>query len=119
MIDPRDHAAFWGLAGGLFYGAIGLITAYSAKVGNPVARRKAWLEMAIAPVFGPICAEAATFAILAAIPGLGMPAVALPIGFLAVPCGPVLFNRLKDEVLKRLGAPAQRPCKKPSPSIRA
>ncbi|WGM31512.1 hypothetical protein [Brevundimonas sp. NIBR11] len=104
MIDPRDYAAFWGLCGGLFYGAIGLITAYSAKVGNPVARRKAWLEMMIAPVFGPICAEAVTVAVLAVMPGLGMPAVALTTGFLAVPCGPVLFNRLKEAVLKRLGA---------------
>lgn len=107
MFDPREHAAFWGLAGGLFYGAIGLITAYSAKVGNPIARRKAWLELIIAPLFGPICAEAVTFAVLAVIPGLGMPVVAMATGFLAVPCGPVLFNSLKDWVLKRLGAAEQ------------
>lgn len=107
MIDLRTHPAFWGLAGGLFYGAIGLITAYSAKVGNPVARRKAWLEMAIAPIFGPVCAEAVTFAVLAVLPGIGMPVIAMATGFLAVPCAPVLFNRLKEEVLKRLGASEQ------------
>lgn len=45
MIDPRDVPAFWGLCGGLLSGAVGLVTAYSAKAGNPVAQRRAWLHL--------------------------------------------------------------------------
>ena len=54
MIDPRELPAFWGLCGGLLSGAVGLVTAYSAKAGNPVAQRKAWLHLGLGIVAGPI-----------------------------------------------------------------
>lgn len=37
--DPRTIAAFWGLCGGMFYGALGVIAAFSAKVGSTTPGR--------------------------------------------------------------------------------
>lgn len=51
MLDPRDFPAFWGLCGGVLFGAVGLVTAYSAKAGNPLAQRKACSLAAL--VYGP------------------------------------------------------------------
>lgn len=101
--DPRLWPAFWGLAGGLFYGALGLITAFSARVGNPDARKKAVLEMIAGVVFAPIVAEAFTGMVLVVIPGLAMPAVALTLGLMTVPYAPVYLARIKALVDKRLG----------------
>lgn len=60
MIDPRDVPAFWGLCGGVLNGVVGLGTAYSAKAGNPLARRKAWLHLCLGIIGGPLVAEALT-----------------------------------------------------------
>lgn len=101
--DPREVPLFWGLAGGLFYGALGVITAFSAKVGNPVARRKALLELLAGVVFAPIVAEAFTGMVLKLVPGLAMPAVALTLGLMTVPYAPAYLAHIKGLVDKRLG----------------
>lgn len=67
MIDPRDVPAFWGLCGGLLSGAVGLVTAYSAKPGNPVAQRRAWLHLELGIVAGPVVAEALTEGVILAV----------------------------------------------------
>ena len=67
MIDPREIPAFWGLCGGLLSGAVGLVTAYSAKAGNPVAQRRAWLHLGLGIVAGPIVAEALTQGVILAV----------------------------------------------------
>lgn len=82
MIDPRDFPAFWGLAGGLLSGAYGLVTAYSAKVGTPEARRKAWLRMAFGMVAGFIVAEASVPWVLRAVPTLDMRFVSMVLGWM-------------------------------------
>lgn len=103
MFDPRDFAAFWGLCGGLFYGALGVITAFSAKVGNPEARRRAWLELMAGSLFAPVVAEAFTGMILTLMPTLAMPAVALTLGLLTVPYAPAYIAKIKAQIDKRLG----------------
>jgi len=101
--DPRTVAAFWGLCGGMFYGALGVIAAFSAKVGTPEARRRAVLELIASTIFAPAAAEAFTGVVLAVIPGLAMPAVALTIGLLTVPYAPSFINKVKAFLDKRLG----------------
>lgn len=105
--DPRTVAAFWGLCGGLFYGALGVIAAFSAKVGTPEARRRAVLELIAGTVFAPAAAEAFTGMVLAVIPGLAMPAVALTLGLITVPYGPAFIERIKGQIDKRLGGREQ------------
>ncbi len=95
MLDPRDIPAFWGLCGGLLSGAVGLVTAYSAKAGNPVAQRRAWLHMALGIVAGPIAAEALTQGIvLKVIPALDMRGVALALGWMVANDPRALFDML-------------------------
>ena len=105
--DPRVLAGFWGLCGGLFYGALGVIAAYSAKVGSPEARRKSLLELLAGALFAPIIAEAFTGWVLTMIPGLAMPAVALTLGLITVPYGPAFIERIKGQIDKRLGGREQ------------
>ncbi|WP_244093228.1 hypothetical protein [Brevundimonas naejangsanensis] len=83
MLDPRDFPAFWGLCGGLLFGAVGLVTAYSAKAGNPLAQRKAWLNLGLGVVAGPILAEAFTPSLIAVVPALDMRGVAMTLGWIA------------------------------------
>ncbi len=80
MLDPRDFPAFWGLCGGMLFGAVGLVTAYSAKAGNPLAQRKAWLHLGLGVVAGPILAEAFTPSLIAVVPALDMRGVAMTLG---------------------------------------
>lgn len=95
MIDPRDVPAFWGLCGGLLSGAVGLVTAYSAKAGNPVAQRKAWLHLGLGIVAGPIVAEALTHGvILAVVPVLDMRGVSLALGWMVANDPRALFDTL-------------------------
>lgn len=76
--------AYWGLCGGLMCGAADLMTAYSKRVGNPDAQRRAWARLAFGVVFGPVVAEALTeHMILAMMPGLSMPLPALALGWMA------------------------------------
>lgn len=99
MIDPREYAAFWGLCGGLMCGATELITAYSARVGNPAARRKAWLKLLFGALFGPVAAEALTVhLILKLIPSLAMPAPAIILGWMVANDPRDLFLRLQNVI---------------------
>ncbi len=99
MIDVREIAAFWGLCGGVLNGAVGLVTAYSAKAGNPLARRKAWLHLALGVVGGPIVAEALTPSFLALVPALDMRALSLVLGWITANDPRGLFKWLRDRVL--------------------
>ncbi|ADK99377.1 hypothetical protein [Brevundimonas subvibrioides] len=95
MLDPREYAAFWGACGGLLSGAVGLVTAYSAKAGNPIAQRRAWLGLALGIVAGPIAAEALTEGIvLKIIPALDMRGVALTVGWMVANDPRALFDML-------------------------
>ncbi len=82
MVDPREFAAFWGLCGGALAGAVGLVAAYSTTAGTPLARRRAWLNLALGVLAGPIIAEAVTDPLLSMIPVLDMRGVALAIGWM-------------------------------------
>lgn len=95
MVDPRVYAGFWGLCGGLLAGVVGLVTAYSAKAGNPVARRKAWLHLFLGVVGGPILAEGMAPAMLATVPLLDMRALSLLLGWIAANDPRGFFGLLK------------------------
>lgn len=82
MFDPREFAAFWGLCGGALAGAVGLVTAYSASAGTPLARRRAWLNFVLGVMAGPIIAEAVTPPLLSLVPVLDMRGVALALGWM-------------------------------------
>lgn len=93
--DPRVHAWFWGLCGGLLSGAVGLVTAYSAKAGNPVAQRRAWLHLGLGFLAGPIVAEALVEGfILQIMPVLDKRGVALALGWMAANDPRALFDML-------------------------
>lgn len=99
MFDPRDYAFFWGLCGGLMCGATELLTAYSARVGNPEAKRKAWLRVVFGVTMGPLIAEALTVhLVLKIIPTLALPAPALILGWMMANDPRDLFNRLQKIV---------------------
>lgn len=83
MFDPRIYAGFWGLCGGLLAGVVGLVTAYSAKAGNPLARRRAWLHLGLGIIGGPILAEGMVPAMLTAVPALDMRGLSLLLGWIA------------------------------------
>lgn len=102
MFVLTAYPAFWGACGGLLFGLLGLIPAFSAK-GNPEARRRALIELAVGLVAAPIAAEALTGMVLTLIPGLTMRAVATLIGALTVPYGPEFVNLIKRQIDKRLG----------------
>lgn len=95
MFDPREIPAFWGLCGGVLSGAVGLVTAYSAKAGNPVAQRRAWLHLIVGVLAGPIAAEALTEGIvLRIVPALDMRGVALTVGWMVANDPRALFDML-------------------------
>lgn len=95
MIDPREIPAFWGMCGGMLSGAVGLVTAYSAKAGNPAAQRKAWLHLLLGILAGPIVAEALTYGvILKVMPSLDMRGVALALGWMVANDPRALFDML-------------------------
>lgn len=95
MIDPRDIPAFWGLCGGLLSGAHGLVTAYSAKVGTPEARKKAWLRLMFGLIAGPVAAEALTEPlILKIMPVLDARGVGLALGWSVTNDPRALFEML-------------------------
>ena len=94
MFDPREIPAFWGLCGGTLSGAVGLVTAFSAKAGNPLAQRRALMLMALGPVAGVIASEALTGSITGLIPGLDMRGVALAIGWMVANDPRALFDML-------------------------
>lgn len=94
MIDPRDFPAFWGLCGGMLSGAVGLVTAYSAKAGNPLAQRRALWMMALGPMAGLIAAEALTGSVRALVPALDMRGVALVLGWMVANDPRALFDML-------------------------
>ena len=96
MFDPRDYPAFWGLCGGLLCGLVGLVTAYSAKAGNPLARRKAWLHLILGILGGPIVAEALTPSFIAIVPALDVRALALVLGWITANDPRGLFTWLRD-----------------------
>lgn len=99
MIDPREIPAFWGLCGGLLNGAVGLVTAYSASAGNPLARRKAWLHLALGIIGGPIVAEALGPSFLALVPALDVRALSMVLGWVAANDPRSLFKWLRDRFL--------------------
>ena len=103
MYDLHHAPAFWGVCGGLFYGSLGIIAAYSAKVGTPLARRRALMELAVGALFSPITAEAFTGMVMRLIPVLDMRAVALTIGLLTVPYAPQYIASIKRKIDERLG----------------
>lgn len=105
MPHLTNSIAFWGACGGLAWGLLGLIPAFSAR-GNPDARKRALLELGVGLVVSPLVAEAFTGMILAAVPALAMRAVALTIGALAVPYGPEFVKLIKRQISKRIGGPA-------------
>lgn len=83
MFDPREYTWFWGMCGGLLSGAAGPVTAHSAKAGNPVAQRRAWLHLALGLVAGPIVAEALVVPlVLKVLPLLDMRGVSLALGWM-------------------------------------
>lgn len=95
MFDPREYAWFWGMCGGLLSGAVGLVTAYSAKAGNPVAQRRAWLHLALGLVAGPIVAEALVVPlVLKILPLLDMRGVSLALGWMVANDPRALFDML-------------------------
>ncbi len=95
MFDPRDFPWFWGMCGGLLSGAVGLVTAYSAKAGNPVAQRRAWLQMGLGLVAGPIVAEALVEPIvLKILPLLDMRGVSLALGWMVANDPRALFDMI-------------------------
>jgi hypothetical protein len=102
MIALTGYPAFWGACGGLVFGLLGLIPAFSSK-GNPAARRDALVQLAIGVVAAPLVAEAFTGMVLALMPALAMRAVAMTIGALTVPYGPEFVDLIKRLISKRLG----------------
>lgn len=95
MIDVREYPAFWGLCGGLLCGAVGVVTAYSAKAGTTIAQRRAWLHLGLGLLAGPIMAEALTeHLILKIIPLLDMRGVALTLGWMVANDPRELFDML-------------------------
>ena len=94
MIDPREIPAFWGMCGGMLSGAVGLVTAYSAKAGTPLAQRRAKWMVALGPFAGLIAAEALSSTIEAMVPALDMRAVALIIGWMVANDPRSLFDML-------------------------
>ena len=109
MIDLREIPAFWGMCGGMLSGAVGLVTAYSAKAGNPAARRKAWLHLALGLVAGPIVAEALTQGvILAVMPVLDMRGVALALGWMVANDPRALFDMVTRVVRAAFNQEPQR-----------
>lgn len=103
----RDLPAFWGLCGGILNGVSGLIPAYSAKAGNPLARRKAWLHLVLGLIGGPIVAEALTPSFIAIVPALDMRALSLILGWLTANDPRGLFAWLRDRfVLPKNGEQA-------------
>lgn len=94
MFDPREIPAFWGMCGGMLSGAVGLVTAYSAKAGTPMAQRRALWMMALGPVAGMIAAEALTNSVKAFVPALDMRGVALVIGWMVANDPRSLFDML-------------------------
>ena len=94
MFDPREIPAFWGMCGGMLSGAVGLMTAYFAKAGTPMAQRRALWMMALGPVAGVIAAEALTGSVRGLIPALDMRGVALVIGWMAANDPRALFDML-------------------------
>ena len=94
MFDPREIPAFWGMCGGMLSGAVGLVTAYSAKAGTPLAQRRALWMMALGPFAGMIASEALTGSVEALIPALDMRGVALVIGWMVANDPRALFDML-------------------------
>lgn len=93
--DPREWAGFWGLCGGMLGGLVGLVTAYSARAGNPLARRKAWLNLGLGVVGGTIIAEALTSSFVALIPALDSRGLPLFLGWIAANDPRSLFDAIK------------------------
>lgn len=102
MLSLTVHPAFWGGAGGLVFGLLGLIPAFSSK-GNPAARRDALVQLVIGMLAAPLVAEAFTGMVLTLMPALAMKAVAMTIGALTVPYGPEFVTLIKRLISKRLG----------------
>ena len=108
MFDPREIPGFWGMCGGMLSGAVGLVTAYSAKAGTPLAQRRAWMLMGLGPVAGLIAAEALTGAVTGFIPALDMRGVALVMGWMAANDPRALFDMLTRVVRAVLNQEPQR-----------
>ena len=100
-----DWPAFWGLCGGVLFGAAGLVTAYSAKVGNDLARRKAWLHLCLGVLAGPILAAGLTPSILTLAPAFDMRFVAMVLGWVGGSDPRGLFTLAKAMIFRVLGAP--------------
>lgn len=98
-MDLREIPAFWGLCGGVLNGAVGLVTAYSSRAGNPLARRKAWFTVFLGALGGPIISEALTPSFLAIVPALDMRALALVLGWVTANDPRSLFTWIRDRFL--------------------
>lgn len=99
MFDPRGYPWFWGMCGGLLSGAVGLVTAYSAKTGNPVAQRRAWLHLFVGLLAGPVSAEALVEPVaLKLIPALDMRGVSLVLGWMVANDPRAFFDMLSRVV---------------------
>ncbi len=99
MPDLFIYPAFWGFCGGALSGAHGLVTAYSAKAGTPLAQRKAWLHLELGLLAGPIVAEALTEPlILKVMPVLDMRGMALVVGWMVANDPRGLFEMIQRVV---------------------
>ncbi len=106
-MDPRLHPAFWGLCGGLLCGLVDVVTAYSARAGNPLARRKAWLHLILGVIGGPIVAEALTPSLIAIVPALDMRALSMVLGWITANDPRSLFTKLRDLLVGRVSGASQ------------
>lgn len=101
-MDPTSYPAFWGLAGGLLFGALELVTAYSQGRATELTRRRAWLRLALGCLAGPVLAEALTPTFLAVAPGLDMRTISTLVGWFAAKDPRALLEDLKNAVISAL-----------------
>lgn len=98
MTTLLTFPAFWGFCGGLLCGLVEIVTAYSARAGNPLARRKAWLHLVLGVVGGPIVAAALTPSLIAMIPALDLSAISLVLGWVTANDPRAIFTWAREKV---------------------
>lgn len=95
--------ATWGFAGGLLFGALEVVTAYSTRSAEHIVRRRAWLRLGLGVVAGPILSEAMVPSLVKLAPALDLRTISFLTGWLAAKDPRGLIDDLKTTLITLLG----------------
>ena len=102
-MDPFQYPALWGAAGGLLYGALELVTAYSAQAPRSGVQRRAWFRLLQGAIAGPIMAEGMVPTLAKLTTVLDMRTIAVLVGWFAAKDPTGFLDDMKAALFSRVG----------------